>query len=133
MADNANIDTQVIANLVIHDGGGRVLLTKYDSEVDRWWLPGQDVEPFTHPDDEAKKIVDSLQISAQGLAFKRVQSFRGRRGWHLVFDYMVLASGEPAEPARWFDAGDMPRTMHGDWEKNVVKDLIQEAAAGDVH
>ena len=120
-----DVDIQVIANLVVRNGAGQVLLTKYNPDIDRWWLPGDDVEPFTHPDEQARKVIDGLGLAGATPAFKRLQSFRGRRGWHLVFDYLVHADGTPSEPAQWFDAGDLPKTMHGDWEKGVIAALTE--------
>ena len=36
-------EIQLIANAVITDGRGRVLLTRYDADdAERWWLPGTD-------------------------------------------------------------------------------------------
>lgn len=125
MNDETKPDIQVIANLVVRNGEGRVLLTKYNPDVDRWWLPGQDVEPFTHPDEQARKVLDSLGLDIRGLEFRRVQSFRGRRGWHLAFDYLVDADGDPDSPAQWFEVNSLPNTMHGDWETGVISDLLK--------
>lgn len=124
MDKDENPDIQVISNLVVINSQGKVLLTQYNPEVDRWWLPGGDVTPFTHPDDTANAIVDTLALSVDSLEFQRVQSFRGRRGWHLAFDYLVNAEGTPANPADWFDLNNLPKTMHGDWEGSVVRDLL---------
>jgi len=121
------VDTQVIANLVVHDGAGRVLFVRYDPDSDKWWLPGDDVEPFTHPDDAAAKVLAALPgIKAGAPRLDHVESFRGRRGWHLVFHYDVAATGEPkgGPPAQWFGADDLPRTMHGGWEKQVVAKVM---------
>ncbi len=120
-----DIDIQVIANLVVTNGTGQVLLTKYNPDIDRWWLPGGDVEPFTHPDEQARKVIDGLGLTGATPTFKRLQSFRGRRGWHLVFDYLVAADGTPVEPAQWFEPGDLPATMHGEWEKGVIAAITE--------
>jgi ADP-ribose pyrophosphatase YjhB (NUDIX family) len=120
---DAPVDTQVIANLVVRDGAGRVLFVRYDPENEKWWLPGEDVAPFTHPDDTAAKVLADLPgLDAGPPRLDHVESFRGRRGWHLVFHYDVAASGTPAggPPAQWFATDDLPRTMHGGWEKQVV-------------
>lgn len=123
MTDQVDVDIQVLSNLVVRNDQGQFLLTKLNPELDRWWLPGADVEPFTHPDEQAQKILDGLGLVAESLEFKRVQSFRGRRGWHLSFDYLVEASGRAHNPAQWFGLDALPQTMHGDWEVNLIKDL----------
>ena len=120
------VETQVIANLVVRDGQGRVLFVRYDPENEKWWLPGEDVAPFTHPDATAENVMaDNGGLTVARMAMAEVESFRGRRGWHLVFHYDVRAEGAPAGPheARWFPADDLPRTVHGAWEKDVVARL----------
>ncbi len=117
------VSTQVIANLVVRNPDGEVLFVRYDPENEKWWLPGGDVEPYSHPDEAAAKIlarIGGIEVSACRLDY--VDSFRGRRGWHLVFNYDVGADGTPGGPdeAKWFAPDDMPRTMHGNWEKQVV-------------
>src|SRR5688500_17323581 len=71
-----------------------------------------------------------LVVSRRALA--QVQSFRGRRGWHVTFDYVVEASGDPPpeQAGSWFPADDLPRTNHGEWEKKLVRDVIAKASAG---
>jgi len=121
------VDTQVIANLVVRDADGAVLFVRYDPECEKWWLPGADVEPFTHPDDAAAKVLQAIEgLSVERCDLSCVDSFRGRRGWHLVFNYDVHAVGSPggAAPAQWFTPDDLPRTMHGAWEKQVVSRVI---------
>ncbi len=124
MSIDTKPDIQVISNLVVVNAEGKVLLTQYNPEVDRWWLPGRDVEPFTHPDDTARSVVESVGVKPLSLEFKRVQSFRGRRGWHLAFDYLVQAEGSPDAPAEWFEIEALPKTMHGGWESSVITDLV---------
>jgi ADP-ribose pyrophosphatase YjhB (NUDIX family) len=122
-----SVDTQVIANLVVRDDEGRVLFVRYDPENEKWWLPGEDVQPFTHPDDTAVKVLADLAgLKAGAPRLDHVESFRGRRGWHLVFHYDVAASGRPTggPPAQWFAADELPRTMHGGWEKQVVAKVL---------
>ena len=125
MKVNDEVDVQIIANIVVSDEAGRVLLTQYNPSVDKWWLPGGDVEPFTHPDEQAKKILGDLNVTTQRLDFKRVQSFRGRRGWHLVFDYLAVANADVVADATWFNVSELPEMMHGEWEKSVVGDLLE--------
>ncbi len=121
------VATQVIVNLVVQDGAGRVLLVRYDPEDSKWWLPGKDVAPFTHPDDAAAEALAQLQgVTCDAPLLHHVESFRGRRGWHLVFHYGVRASGEPdGEPeAAWFAAADMPAMRHGGWEKEQAAAVL---------
>ena len=118
-----SVDIQVIANLVVRNGDGAVLFLRYDPENEKWWLPGSDVEPFTHPDDAAAKAPRDIEgLGVTACALNHVESFRGQRGWHLVFNYDVHAAGTPGgtHEAQWFAPGDLPRTMRGDWEKQVV-------------
>ena len=118
-------DVQVISNLVVRDGGGRVLLVRYDADDERWWLPGRDVVPYQHPDEAAAEVLaeyPGLAVRAQpAMAF--VESFRGRRGWHMTFNYTVIAVGEPGGEYEtgWFPADELPRTVHGSWERKVVE------------
>jgi len=121
------VDTQVIANLVIRNGAGHVLFVQYDPEDPRWWLPGQDVEPFTHPDDAAKAVLADLGgLTALSSTLAFVESFRGRRGWHLAFHYDVRVDKSPTgtQPTQWFDPAELPKTAHGGWEKSVVKRVV---------
>lgn len=127
---------QLIANLVVTRADGRVLLVQYDpahesSDADadlRWWLPGHQLEAYQHPDEAARTALADLDgIEASAVTLTRVQSFRGRRGWHVSFDYRVDAAGEPSQrsiPARWCDPEDLPRTMHGSWEGTTIAGVL---------
>jgi ADP-ribose pyrophosphatase YjhB (NUDIX family) len=101
----------------------------------RWWLPGEDLEPYEHPDERARKTLEALGgVTPAAFALAFVESFRGRRGWHVVFHYRVEADGEPDReiPGAWFAPGDLPRTMHGRWEREAVRRALgadQEAPA----
>jgi hypothetical protein len=60
----------------------------------------------------------------------RVESFRGRRGWHVVFHYRVEVEGEPTGPeAAWFAPDNLPRTAHGSWERKAVERVLSEPVA----
>lgn len=121
------VDTQIIANLVVQNLDGEILFVRYDRENEKWWLPGRDVEPFTHPDDAVAGILREFDgIEMRGSRLSYVDSFRGRRGWHVMFNYDVRADGLPTAPgnAKWFPRDEMPRTMHGDWEKQVVAQVL---------
>ena len=121
-----SVETQVIANLVITNADGHVLFVRYDPENEKWWLPGRDVEPYTHPDDRAIQVLTEMEgLEAGEPVFDHVESFRGRRGWHLAFHYKVEASGTPTgdTPAQWFPTDSLPETVHGGWEKQIVAKL----------
>ena len=131
MTEN-KVDAQVITSLVVHRPDEAVLFVRYDSDEERWWLPGGDVEPYTHPDDSARKLLaDMPGLRASEPRLSHVESFRGRRGWHLVFHYDVRAEGEPRTsiPAEWFARSEMPRTVHGSWEKKAVTHVLEAAQA----
>ena len=129
--DKARPDIQLISNVVVQDEGGRILFVKYDPENDRWWLPGDDLTPYQHPDERVREILDGLTgLVWDDLKMVFVESFRGRRGWHVMFNYRVTGEGDPAAgtPASWFPADALPRTMHGQWEHSVVQRILETAA-----
>lgn len=118
-------EVQVISSLVVQRPNGDVLLVRYDAEDERWWLPGDDLVPYEHPDEAAKRF---LERDAPGLECEEpemlfVESFRGRRGWHVIFHYGVRARGEVEgqHEAAWFPPYELPRTFHGSWEKKVIR------------
>lgn len=122
-----DVDIQVVVNLIVVNGDSQVLYLKRDPKLEKWWLPGEDVEPFTHPDAQATKIAASIGLTHDPIQYRRLQSFRGRRGWHLMFDYLVEANGSVSEPYRWFDIGSPPTSMHGEWERSVVHAVLNPA------
>jgi ADP-ribose pyrophosphatase YjhB (NUDIX family) len=118
-------EIQVISSLVVQRQNGDVLLVRYDPEDERWWLPGDDLEPYEHPDDAAKRF---LARDAPGLEHDEpdmlfVESFRGRRGWHVIFHYGTRARGDAGgeRETAWFSPDELPRTFHGSWERNVIR------------
>lgn len=127
---------QLIANLVVAEGD-RVLLARYDpgTELDatdadtRWWLPARELEPYEHPDGAARQALAEIGgLEVDRIDLVRVQSFRGRRGWHISFDYRVAAGGQPADgriPAAWFRRDGLPRTMHGRWERETIEAVLE--------
>ena len=130
---------QLIANVVVTDGDGHVLLARYDpsAELDdgdadaRWWLPAHELVAYEHPDDAARLALDRIGgLHVDTVALARVQSFRGRRGWHVSFDYAATASGQPSGsvPARWFPLDDLPPTMHGNWERDTIDGVAASRA-----
>lgn len=123
--DRSRPDIQLICNVVVHDGGD-VLLTRYD-DAERWWLPGSDLEPYEHPDAACARILRGLEVHGLAPRLHHVESFRGRRGWHVMFNYDATLAGErsPATgDGRWFGAQALPRTAHGDWERGVIARVL---------
>jgi hypothetical protein len=124
--DAPNPEIQLISNVVVQDCEGNILLVKYDMEDERWWLPGEDLTPYQHPDDRAKEVLGALaglQWDSLELAF--IESFRGRRGWHVMFNYRAQGSGVSTGGSfAWFPADALPRTKHGQWEAEVVRRAI---------
>lgn len=117
---------QLVANLVIHNNQ-QVMLVRYDPTSQAWWLPGGDLEPYEHPDDAAKRVLSAFSgLETQTPKLASVESFRGRRGWHVVFHYDVAATGQPSAefPANWFDQTDFPQTVHGKWERESVRTVL---------
>jgi ADP-ribose pyrophosphatase YjhB (NUDIX family) len=123
-------DIQLIANLVVVRPDGRVLFVRYHADDERWWLPGEDLEPYEHPEGRARAILDGLPgLTVVSMSLDEIESFRGRRGWHVIFTYRVDADGEPdaAFPAEWFPPDELPRTMHGRWERDRVGHVLASA------
>ncbi len=124
---------QLITNLIVEGEPGRILLARYDpdGEIDepdadtRWWLPAHELEPYQHPDEAARIALDEIGgLTVDSCELARVQSFRGRRGWHLSFDFRVAATGTPtskAVPAAWHDVNELPQMMHGNWERDTIE------------
>ena len=123
-------DIQLIANLIVVRDDGKVLFVKYDPEDERWWLPGEDLEPYEHPNERARKELARFGLEPDGMEMIFVESFRGRRGWHVVFHYLVGATGHPTgeHVAEWFSPDAMPRTMHGAWERDAVNRVLAASA-----
>jgi ADP-ribose pyrophosphatase YjhB (NUDIX family) len=120
-------DIQLIANLVVQRPDGCILFVRYHPDDERWWLPGEDLEPYEHPDERARATLERIGgVAVRSLELVFVESFRGRRGWHVVFHYRVEGEGEPDReyPAGWFPPDDMPRTMHGRWEREAVRRVL---------
>lgn len=127
MADQKQPDVQVISNLVVRRDDGHILLIR-DPDDERWWLPGEDVRPYQHPDERAREVLEKVGgLACRSMSMVFVESFRGRRGWHVVFHYRIEAEGEPTEPeAGWFAPDELPRTAHGSWERKAVERVLAE-------
>lgn len=115
-------EIQLIANAVITDGRGRVLLTRYGDDGDeRWWLPGAELTPYEHPDDALRRALDGLLTASRSTKLHHVESFRGRRGWHVMFNHLVRAGARAAQrDGQWFAADALPPLSHGRWERGVI-------------
>ena len=126
-------DVQLIANLVVRRPDGRVLFVRYHEDDERWWLPGEDLEPYEHPDDAARRVLDETfpRLDISSTTFHDIESFRGRRGWHVVFNYDVSADGDASSdvPTDWFDPSELPKTMHGPWEREVVRKVVDSTVS----
>ena len=124
-------EVQLIANAVISDGAQRVLLTRYGDDGDeRWWLPGAQLQPYEHPDEALERALDGLVPAAPSRALHHVESFRGRRGWHVMFNYLVTVApgADSGADGQWFPTDALPAFAHGPWEAGVIA-----KALGPVH
>lgn len=130
MAIDQQPDIQLISNLVVTRKDGMILFVRYDPDDERWWLPGEDLDPYEHPDERARKELARFGLEADRLDMVFVESFRGRRGWHVVFHYRVDVSSEPLAEVevQWFSSDSLPRTMHGQWEAEAVRRVLAESA-----
>ena len=122
---------QVMVNLVIDRGDEHILLVRYDADREEWWLPATEVAPYEHPDEAAERTLTELGVTDGEMSIANVQSFRGRRGWHLTFDYMVWTDEEPelpadAPPAGWFHHDELPPMAHGRWEEDTVIAVLSD-------
>ena len=71
----------------LRDAENRQLITLRN---DRWWLPSADLELYEHPDEAVNRVLDGLtELEWDTPTLAYVESFRGRRGWHIVFHYSV--------------------------------------------
>ncbi len=115
-------DVQLIANIVIMNADGQTLLTKYDADDERWWLPGAQLNSYEHPDEAAARTLAGLAgLQASAPKLHHIESFRGRRGWHVMFNYTSIATaGEAAAQSQWFAPDRLPAMMHGKWEAGVL-------------
>jgi ADP-ribose pyrophosphatase YjhB (NUDIX family) len=117
---------QLIANLVVRRADGQVLFVRYDPDDERWGLPGEDLHPYEHPDEAAQRILAEFSgLTIRTMGMHEIESFRGRRGWHVVFHFRVDADGDVQSrfPTAWFALSNLPRTPHGRWEKDIARRL----------
>jgi ADP-ribose pyrophosphatase YjhB (NUDIX family) len=130
MNDEKKPDIQLTSNVVIINEKNEVLLTRYDPDDERWWIPGATLETYEHPDAAAgRALADVGQSDKLTATLKHVESFRGRRGWHVMFNYAVqtgsVESDAESEDSKWFPRSDLPPTVHGDWEKKVIARCVE--------
>jgi DNA-binding PadR family transcriptional regulator/ADP-ribose pyrophosphatase YjhB (NUDIX family) len=119
---------QLIANLVVIRADGQVLFVRYDPEDERWWLPGEDLNPYEHPDEAAQRVLGAFTgLTVSAMTMREIESFRGRRGWHVMFHYRVEAEGDVTSrfPTAWFPLSSLPRTVHGRWETDIARKIAQ--------
>ena len=123
-----DVRVQLIVNLVALTEDNRVVLTRYDPDDERWWLPGAELEPCEHPDEVAARIAADVSASCGAPRLHHLESFRGRRGWHLMFNYAAqLPAGAGCNAGHMLHAASaLPRTFHGDWEAKVVAHVLQK-------
>ena len=129
MAEEKRPDIQLFCNLVIRSAERGYLFVQYNPDDERWWLPYADLETYQHPDDAVEQALKQFP----GLSIKRsemiqIQSFRGRAGWHITFDYIVECEGEPdfKLPTAWFPIENPPKTVHGKWEIEVIRQVVDK-------
>lgn len=116
-------DIQLIANIVITNKRGEVLLTRYQEDDERWWLPGSELEPYEHPDEACARALADLGLADVSAQLHHVESFRGRRGWHVMFNYRCEAKAA-AESGPWYAASALPAMTHGEWERGVIDKVL---------
>jgi len=123
MSETKRPQIDLIANLIVRRNG-EILFVQHEKDEDAWWLPGGDLEPYEHPDDRARTVIEGLVgLKVADLKMTGVDSFRGRRGWHVMFNYLVDVTGDckASFATAWHKPEDMPRTRHGTWEHDCVK------------
>jgi ADP-ribose pyrophosphatase YjhB (NUDIX family) len=122
MGAQQKAEIQLTSNVIIASPNGKVLLTQYDEDDERMWIPGASLNEYEHPDAAAIRAIADVGVATDAVAkLSHVESFRGRRGWHVMFNYVVGVEAEvPAMCATWFDAKQLPLMAHGDWEKGVI-------------
>jgi ADP-ribose pyrophosphatase YjhB (NUDIX family) len=122
MSAQQKADIQLTSNVIIASPGGKVLLTRYDEDDERMWIPGASLNEYEHPDAAAIRALADVGVATKAVAkLSHIESFRGRRGWHVMFNYLVRIESEmDAKDAQWFDVKQLPPTAHGEWEKGVI-------------
>jgi ADP-ribose pyrophosphatase YjhB (NUDIX family) len=127
-------DIQLIANVVVFNPGGQVLLTREDAgqgHAARWWLPGAELAPYEHPDAACQRALTELGLRDSVATLHHVESFRGRRGWHVMFNYHCPATADKRDAqggASWHSRSALPATAHGPWEAQVIGKVCGPAA-----
>jgi len=97
--------------LIVRHQDGRVLFL-HGPEEDRWWLPGEDMQAYETPAEAVRRIIGKLgSLTWTEARLRGVDSFRGRRGWHVMFHYLVEATTlEPTSRyvCEWFPPTSLP-------------------------
>lgn len=112
----------LICNVVIRRKDGKVLLVPNEGD-DRWWIPSACLVPYEHPDEVAPRVVKESGLGKPRVVFSEVESFRGRSGWHVMFNYRADVAGGKGE---WFDPKALPQMVHGNWEKQVIAKALRK-------
>jgi ADP-ribose pyrophosphatase YjhB (NUDIX family) len=126
MSTQQKADIQLTANVIIVSAGDQVLLTRYDDEDERMWIPGASLNEYEHPDTAAARAIADVGVTKNTPAIlHHIESFRGRRGWHVMFNYVVEIDAETElQNAAWFDTKRLPQMAHGEWEKGVIAKVL---------
>jgi hypothetical protein len=115
-------DIQLTANVIIESPSGKVMLTQYDDDDERMWIPGASLNEYEHPDAAVIRAIADVGIVTNLVAeLDHIESFRGRRGWHVMFNYKLRLKSEiNTTDTNWFDPKNLPQTAHGEWERGVI-------------
>ena len=113
----------LICNIVVRRADGRVLLEPNRPDDGRWWIPAHVLVPYEHPEVAAPKVLAGLRgLKSASVALVEIESFRGRSGWHVMFNYRVDVKGALKKNSghAWFAPDALPQMVHGPWERGVI-------------
>jgi ADP-ribose pyrophosphatase YjhB (NUDIX family) len=129
MSATQKVGIQLTANVIIISADRKVLLTRYDEDDERMWIPDASLNEYEHPDAAANRAVADVGVMTNAtLTLNHIESFRGRRGWHVMFNYLVrIDATTESKNAIWYDAMNLPQTAHGEWEKGVIVKALMAA------
>lgn len=129
--DLVECDHSLIADIAVL-AAIRVLLVKY-KDVDKydresgWFLPGDVLRHFEHPEQAAKRILkEQLSISIGKVTLGFIESFKGNNGsWHMSFHCKAELEKTPEKTAsadlaaaEWFRLDWLPErseVVHHGW------------------
>lgn len=135
------MEKKLISYVLVRDlAAGKVALVEYKADAtpnakrSGLWIPAPELAEGEHPEDSARKVLDSLGLVGDGvkLALAGVDSFV-TRDWHVLFNYVAdvptgteLKGDERYASARWYDLAALPEAKayaHGNWERSLVLKL----------